>query len=180
MKFCTKLVLILVGSTLFSVASAQDVTDDEANVLLTIEREWEASRKGDQDKIDDMLTADFMGWDKTSPAPRSKTSTSNWSRFSAEMGRIVRYEIYPLSITVHDDMAIAHYLYSTAFKDKKGEIEISNGASTPHNFPAARNDIRAIGQFFAEPGVIVGIVSAAGFGLGKRNFFNFRRYAFVY
>jgi len=130
MHIFTKLVLILIGSTLISVASAQDAPDDEADVLLTIEREWEASRKNDQDKIDDMLTADFMGWGKTSPAPRSKTSTSNWSRFSAEMGRVVRYEIYPLSVTVHDDVAIAHYLYSRAFKDKKGEIEISNGRYT--------------------------------------------------
>ena len=130
MNITTKLVLILVGSTLLSAASAQDATDDEADVLLTIEREWEASRKGDQDKIDDMLTEDFMGWGKTSPAPRSKTSTSNWSRFSTEMGRIVRYEIYPLSVTVRGDVAVAHYLYSTAFKDKKGEIEISNGRYT--------------------------------------------------
>ncbi len=130
MNIITKLVLILVGSTLLSAASAQDATDDEADVLLTIEREWEASRKGDQDKIDDMLTDDFMGWGRTSPAPRSKTSTSNWSRFSTEMGRIVRYEIYPLSVTVRGDVAVAHYLYSTAFKDKKGEIEMSNGRYT--------------------------------------------------
>ncbi len=130
MNIYTRLVLILIGSTFFSAASAQDTTDDEASVLLTIEREWEASRKGDQDEIDDMLTADFMGWGKNSPAPRSKTSTSNWSRFSEQMGRIVRYEIYPLSITVHGDVAVAHYLYSTAFKDKKGEIEMSNGRYT--------------------------------------------------
>jgi ketosteroid isomerase-like protein len=130
MNITTRLVLILVGSTLLSAASAQDATDDEADVLLTIEREWEASRKGDQDKIDDMLTDDFMGWGKTSPAPRSKTSTSNWSRFGTEMGRVVRYELYPLSVTVRGDVAVAHYLYSTAFKDKKGEIEMSNGRYT--------------------------------------------------
>ena len=130
MNITTRLVLILVGSTLLSAASAQDATDDEADVLLTIEREWEAARKGDQDKIDDMLTDDFMGWGKTSPAPRSKTSTSNWSRFSTEMGRVVRYELYPLSVTVRGDVAVAHYLYSTAFKDKKGEIEMSNGRYT--------------------------------------------------
>ena len=71
----------LLSSLLFSAAGAQNTSDDEANVLLVIEREWEAARKGDQDKVDDMLTIDFMGWGKNSPAPRSKTSTSNWSRF---------------------------------------------------------------------------------------------------
>ena len=125
-----KLVLMLVGSFLFCTAGAQDTSDDEANVLLVIEREWEAARKGDQDKVDDMLTRNFMGWGKNSPAPRSKTSTSNWSRFGSEMGRIVRYELYPLSITIHDDVAIAHYLYSSAYKEKEGKIEISNGRYT--------------------------------------------------
>jgi len=130
MKVSAKLVLIFIGSALFSAVAAQDVSDDEANVLLTIEREWEAARKGDQDKVDDMLTDDFMGWGKNSPAPRSKTSTSNWIRFRSEMGRVVRYEIYPLSIVVHGDVAIAHYLYSSAFKKKDGEIEMTNGRYT--------------------------------------------------
>lgn len=130
MNVFAKLVLVLIGSTLFSAVGAQDVSDDDANVLLVIEREWEASRKGDQDKIDEMLADSFMGWGKSSPAPRSKTSTSKWSRFRDEMGRIVRYEIYPLSITIHGDVAVAHYLYSTAFKNKKGEIEMSNGRYT--------------------------------------------------
>lgn len=130
MNATAKIVLILMGSLLFSTAGAQDTTDDEANVLLVIEREWEAARKGDHDDVDDMLTDDFMGWGKNSPAPRSKTSTSKWSRFGAEMGRVVRYEIYPLSITIHDDVAIAHYLYSSAFKDKEGKIEMANGRFT--------------------------------------------------
>jgi ketosteroid isomerase-like protein len=130
MNVPAKLLLVLFGSLLFSAVGAQDASDDEANVLLVIEREWEASQKGDQDKVDDMLTSDFMGWGRGSPAPRSKTSTSNWSRFRSEMGRVVRYELYPLSITIHDDVAIAHYLYSSAFKDKEGEIDISNGRYT--------------------------------------------------
>jgi ketosteroid isomerase-like protein len=115
---------------LVSASLAQDATDDEADVLLTIEREWEAARKGDQDKVDDMLTQDFMGWGKSSPAPRSKRSNSQWRRFNEQTGRVVRYELYPLSITVHGDVAVAHYLYSTAFKPKEGDIKMSNGRYT--------------------------------------------------
>lgn len=54
MNVSAKLVLILMGSLLFSAAGAQNTSDDEANVLLVIEREWEAARKGDQDKVDDL------------------------------------------------------------------------------------------------------------------------------
>ena len=130
MNVFTKLGLVLLGITVFSAAGAQDTHDDEASVLLTIESEWEASVKGDQDEVDEMLTSDFMGWGKDSPAPRSKTSTSKWNRFAQQMGRVLRYEIYPLSITISGDVAVAHYLYSTAYKPKNGDIEMSNGRYT--------------------------------------------------
>ena len=126
-----KFVLGVLGALFLTSAFAQDIRDDEADVLLAIEREWEAAQKGDQDDVDDMLADDFMGWGKTSPAPRSKVSTSNWSRFTdKEIGRVLRYELYPLSITVHGDVAVAHYLYSTAFKDKDGKVEMNNGRYT--------------------------------------------------
>lgn len=130
MNVTARLVLTFLGSLLFSASIAQDTTDDAADVLLTIERAWEASQKDDQNRIDDMLTTDFMGWGKNSPAPRSKNSNSKWRRFSEQMGRVERYELYPLSITVHGDVAVAHYLYSTAFKNKDGEIKMSNGRYT--------------------------------------------------
>lgn len=130
MNITTRLVFILLGSAFFAVTNAEDGNDDAADVLLTIEREWEATRKGDQDKLDDMLAEEFMGWNQNSPAPRSKASTSEWARFGVEMGRLLKYEIYPLSITVHGDVAVAHYLYSSAFKNKKGDIEMSNGRYT--------------------------------------------------
>ena len=131
MNACTKLVLACASLLVATSALAQDIRDDEADVLLTIEREWQASQKGDQDAVDDSLVTEFMGWTRTSPAPRSKTSTSKWSRLAdKEIGKVLRYELYPLSVTVHGDVAVAHYLYSTAFKSKDGTIELNNGRYT--------------------------------------------------
>ena len=123
----TKLLLALLGTLVCATAFAQDHRDDEADVLLTIERAWEANRKGDHDDFDAMLLENFIGWSKSAPAPRGKTSTSRWRRLNDEIGRVTRYELYPLWITVQDDMAIAHYLYSVAVKGKDGEIRMSNG-----------------------------------------------------
>jgi ketosteroid isomerase-like protein len=122
-----KLLLALVCTLVSSTAFTQEIRDDEADVLLTIERAWEANRKGDHDDFDDMLADNFMGWSKSSPAPRGKTSTSRWHRLNDEIGRLLRYELYPLWITVQDDTAVAHYLYSVAVKNKDGEIKMSNG-----------------------------------------------------
>lgn len=53
-----------------------------------------------------------------------------WDRFSEQLGKMVAHELYPLSIVVHDDVAVAQYMYSSAFEDKKGDIERSNGRYT--------------------------------------------------
>ena len=122
-----KLLLALVGTLVFTTAFAQEHRDDEADVLLTIERAWEANRKGDHDDFDDMLAANFMGWSKGSPAPRSKASVARWQRLNDDIGKLLRYELYPLWITVQDHVAVAHYLYSVAVKNQGGDIQMFNG-----------------------------------------------------
>lgn len=109
---------------------AQDATDDQADVWSVIEDEWNADEKGDKNWPDRLLSDDFTGWVKDSPAPRSKSSTKMWDRFSVEMGKMVAHELYPLSIVVNGDVAVAHYLYSSAYEPKDGEIEMNNGRFT--------------------------------------------------
>ena len=95
-----------------------------------MEAQWDAEEKGDKRWIDRMLTDDFAGWGKNSPAPRDKLSTAMWDRFNDEQAKTVAHELYPLSIVVHGDVAIAHYLYTNAEEDKEGEVEVSNGRYT--------------------------------------------------
>ncbi len=117
--------LLLVGT-----AVAQDSRDDETDVWIAVEAQWDANENGDKKWIDNMLTDSFYGWGKGTPAPRSKASTRKWDRFNSEQGQIVAYELYPLEIVVEGDTAIVHYLYSSAYKDKKGEVETSHGRYT--------------------------------------------------
>ncbi len=121
----TTLLLIVSGS-----AIAQDSANDEADVILAIEEQWEAEQKGDKDWIDEQLVNDFSGWPKNAPAPRSKSSTRLWDRFGDEQGRTIEHELYFQNIVVHGDIAIAHYLYTSAYQDKGDEVEVSNGRYT--------------------------------------------------
>jgi hypothetical protein len=132
MNFKEAFRLVLASVFLFSFTSAfaQEAVDDSANVWSVIEEEWNADEKGDRKWPDRLLTDDFSGWGNNSPAPRSKSSTKMWDRFNEQMGKMVAHELYPLSIVVHDDVAVAHYLYSSAFESKDGDIEMSNGRYT--------------------------------------------------
>ena len=130
----TKVTLKLIFTSIlllgFTPAFAQETTNDSADVWSVVEEEWNASEQGDKEWPDRLLTDDFSGWDNTSPAPRSKSSIKMWDRFNEQLGKMVAHELYPLSIVVHDDIAIAHYVYSSAFESKNGEIEMSNGRYT--------------------------------------------------
>ena len=124
------LAAILVISGFVSPTNAQEVPSDGANVWKVVEEQWNAEEKGDKRWPERLLADDFSGWQKTSPAPRTKSSTIYWNRFADRQGQTVAHELYPLSIVVRGDTAIAHYLYTSAFEAKDGEIEVSNGRYT--------------------------------------------------
>ena len=110
-----------------SVAAAQDTSGDQASVWAAVEKQWNAVEAGDKKWMDELLADDFMGWPKNAPAPRNKASTKMWNRFNESQGKVVAHELYPLSIVVHDDVAVAHYLYTSAYKNKDDEVDMNNG-----------------------------------------------------
>lgn len=129
----TPLVRILLTSAclmLGSAAFAQEETQDEADVWEQIEAEWNAAENGDREWPEQMLTDDFSGWNTGNPVPRGKASIKMWNRFGEQLGQVVQHELYPYRIIVNGDVAVAHYFYSSAFKDKDGDIEVSNGRYT--------------------------------------------------
>lgn len=124
--------LVAIASLLLAPAAyAQDAPPaDGADVWQIIEDQWNAEEKGDRKWPERLLVEDFSGWNKNSPAPRGKQSTIYWNRFAERQGSTVAHELYPLSIVVNGDVAIAHYLYSIGFEAKDGDIETTNGRFT--------------------------------------------------
>ncbi len=109
---------------------AQNEVSDQADVWSAIEAQWTANEKNDGKWIEPMLTDDFQAWEKSSPAPRTKSSMKMWDRLNRELSRTVAHELYPLAIVVRDDVAVAHYLFTRAVEDKEGNTEIDNGRYT--------------------------------------------------
>ena len=132
MKQLRRLCAITLSALLLSSGAsfAQGSADDQATVWATVEQVWAAEERGDDNWIDAMLSADFMGWPDSSPAPRSKSSTRMWTRFNAEQNKSMAHELYPLSIVVHGDVAIAHYLYTKAVQTKDKKTVMTNGRFT--------------------------------------------------
>ena len=111
-------------------AQAVNEADDHAAVWSAVERIWRAEESGDEQWVEQMLSADFMGWPKESPAPRSKSSVRMWNRFSQQQASGVTHELYPLSIVVHGDMAVVHYLYTNAVQTRDKKTSVASGRYT--------------------------------------------------
>lgn len=110
-------------------ALAQD-SSEEAAVWAVIESTWDDDQRGDNRWMEDSLADDFMGWPNSSPAPMSKSSAKSWSDFFNKHSKGMQHELYPLSIVVHGDMAVAHYLYRNVTEDDEGDMQVSNGRYT--------------------------------------------------
>jgi ketosteroid isomerase-like protein len=130
MKTKATLYAFLLGACLLAFGAAQAQTTDDSAVWSVIERSWQAEQRGDLKWIDELLSADFVGWTKGTPAPRDKGSTRLWNSFGAKQSEMLKYELYPLSIIVHGDMAVAHYLYSSASKAKGENVKTTHGRYT--------------------------------------------------
>jgi ketosteroid isomerase-like protein len=111
-------------------ADTQQAADDYVAVWSVIEEQWEASQRGDRRWVEQLLSADFKGWPKNSPAPRDKASTRMWNDFGSKQSKGLAHELYPLSTVFHGDMAVAHYLYTNATENKDGETKVANGRYT--------------------------------------------------
>ncbi len=125
-----KWTITLFGLMLATVAAAQDAGNDQADVWAVVESQWSADENGDEDWIDKLLVDEFAGWENISPAPRNRASTKMWDRAMDGVGTMKAHELYPLSIVVRGDVAVAHYLYTQANEDKDGTVKLENGRFT--------------------------------------------------
>ena len=123
-------ILLLASGYVFAQESLPDEADDHAAVWAAVERIWAAAERGDDDWVDTMLSADFVGWPNNSPAPRSRGSVRMWNSFDQEQANGVRHELYPLSIVVHGNMAVVHYLYTNAVQTRDKKVNVTNGRYT--------------------------------------------------
>lgn len=125
MLFVSLLLSLVAGN-----AFAQGSAEDQAAVWAAVEAIWTAEESGREDWAEGSLTADFTGWPAESPAPRSKASTSMWARFEQGQAKGLAHELFPLSIIVHGDTAVVHYLYTMAVQKSDRTTVVTNGRFT--------------------------------------------------
>ncbi|UCC85247.1 MAG: nuclear transport factor 2 family protein [Gemmatimonadota bacterium] len=109
---------------------AQNWSGDQLEVWAVIQAQWQAAMEKDATWPERFLHESFLGWGNENPAPRDKASTDKWTRYGMENSTTLMQELSPIGIVVHDNTAVAHYFYSTASENRKGERETTHGRYT--------------------------------------------------
>ena len=125
-------VIVILSATGAAVAPAfgQTWSDKQLEVWNVIEAQWKASMEKDATWPDKYLHEKLIAWGDEIPMPRDKSSMDKWVRYGMENSTTLLQELYPVGIIVQGNTAVAHYFYSQASENRKGERETSHGRYT--------------------------------------------------
>ena len=111
-------------------AGAGGWTDAQQAVWSNVEAYWALWTKGDVEGFMGYVHDDYMGWSADSPMPESKASSAKWMSFWSADNSVPMYEITPVTVLIHGDVAVVHYYYSLVTKDKEGKLDDEQGKWT--------------------------------------------------
>lgn len=128
------LLLSLAALTLPGRVSAQ-ISDpgvawspDQEAVWATVQELWKVSSAGDLDSWFAMVSEDFRGWSNADPAPMDK-ATARY-RASLRTWKRIFYNVHPLAIDLHGDVAIVFYSFVTESEYPGGSRVTATGKWT--------------------------------------------------
>ena len=122
----TLMALIILTSSL----NSQEWSQSQLEVWRTIRAQWEASKEQDATWPEVYLHPSFLGWSDDNPMPRNKASVQKWQRYEMETSKTLEQELSPVGIVVEGNVAIAHYYFSSAIENYKGERKTIHGRFT--------------------------------------------------
>jgi len=124
-------VLALTGlAALAGPASAQTWTPEQKEVWAFEEQQWQMAKDKDSSWIEKMVHPSVKYWDNDQPAPQDKASLARWNRYSSAANTVLEQELYPVSMTITGNVAVAQYYYQTARENYKKERETVRGHYT--------------------------------------------------
>ena len=111
-------------------ASAQQWTAEQLEVWQVELDVWAMDMAGDKTWIDRYVHDDLLGWPNASPIPIGKESVAKWYGFEDPEASVPVFELTPVGIVVHGDVAVVHYFVDLGEIDSKGERHRRRGSWT--------------------------------------------------
>ena len=113
-----------------SQTAAQKWTPDQQEVWQAVESLWKAWTSGDVAGYYNLVSDDYRGWNNSMRFPTSKAAHRPWSDHWHKDNKTVLYDMFPLAIDIHGDVAIVFFSFRVLLQDKDGEETVKKGRWT--------------------------------------------------
>jgi Domain of unknown function (DUF4440) len=111
-------------------AVAQTWSPEQQEIWRLEDQQWKMNAAKDLTWIETMVHPNISFWDVDFPAPQNKASLSRWAKYGSTTDTILEQELFPISVTITDNVAVAQYRYRVASENDKKEREIVTGRYT--------------------------------------------------
>jgi ketosteroid isomerase-like protein len=122
--------LILALTAYTSAASAQTWSPEQQAIWRLEEQQWKMAAAKDLSWIETMVHPNLNFWQTDQPMPRNKASLSRWTKYDSANTTVLEQELFPISITITGNVAVAQYRYQVASENYKKERETVTGRYT--------------------------------------------------
>jgi hypothetical protein len=120
--------VVLVATT--GTASAQTWSPEQQELWKLEELQWQMAKDKDMSWIDKMVHPNLSYWDTDQSAPQDKASLTRWNRYNNANSTVLEQELFPISMTITGNVAVAQYRYRIARENYKKDRETVSGRYT--------------------------------------------------
>lgn len=110
--------------------AAQEWSDSQKEVWKNVETYSKLAAEGNLEGLLSYYHPDFLGWDYQTDLPSDKASRTKWNRHLLQTTKTLVYEVKPVGIKIHGDVAIVHYFFHEVLEDAEGKKIESKGRWT--------------------------------------------------
>jgi ketosteroid isomerase-like protein len=132
-----KMTLVLLGFVCVAALTSnalgqqsQTWSPEQQEIWRLEEQQWKMSAAKDLTWIDTMVHPNISAWDVDFPAPQNKASLSRWAKYNSANSTVLEQEIFPISVTITGNVAVAQYRYRVVSENYKKERETLTGRWT--------------------------------------------------
>ena len=106
---------------------AQQWSSAQADVWKNVEAYWDLYAREDVAGFLSYFHEDFSGWSAGDPVPTTKADRAKGLPRAFATSNVVYYQIKPIDIRVHGQVAIVHYFFWMTAQDPTGDESSTQG-----------------------------------------------------
>ena len=118
------IVTILISLFLLpNIMIGQSFSKAEQKVIEGVESYWSDFAGKDKNKWLDDFHDSYKGWSVGSEFLNTKKDNIKWNNYTWGKDEVLFWDITPMGVVLHDNIAVVHYYYTTISKNKKNGKE---------------------------------------------------------